>query len=1064
MNKLKQGMPGLIAVVVVCVCGMYVTFGMGSGTTQAGAVAETTFDETGLYEPDPEIDDGYNHLMVEVPPTEAIEPTSEFLTEAGIDLGGLEGYDDTATIERDGDDALWATFPDGDQVLLSADGTEVPSIDKVIAELEADPDVHEVRRIDDQTISVVTTHDSTTLGTLVGLAVTEDEPTIAFETDPYFPYQWGLENTAQQEGYVEDADIDAGDAWPASSRGSGVLVAVLDTGVDFGHPDLAARQWTNPGEDCSNGTDDDNNGFIDDCHGWDFVYNDAFPWDGNNNFHGTHVAGIVAATNDSTGVIGVAPNATVMDLRILDAQGRGFTSTFASAIRYAVDNGAQVINMSVGTNPGVPRSNVTPVESAVQYARDNGVLIVTAAGNDNVDVDSNYVWPASFGQFYDNVATIASTDYGDNRSGFSNYGSSTVDMGAPGSRILSSTIGGNWSYASGTSMAAPMFAGAAALVYGDGLATTPTATVARLVSSADVAPALDGKVKNAVRLNIGNLFRTTEVDPVRIDATGLHSLVEGTPIDASLHIRVNDVEGFAAQGFRWEARLLTAIDGEAHGVFEHPVTVDGQPTSTTDQALFALSSGTSLITDPGLAGSGRRIDVGTSLPAGSYALLVEAVATDDPTSILAPPNMLFFEVAPEPETPPTTQPQPTTSTTAASTTSTTVVSTSTTVVSTSTTVPPSPTTIGGTPTTTSTPTTTTTTAGPPTTVSSTTTSVTPTTLPSSTTTPQTSTTTGPVPTTQPPWEWTPTTSTTTTMPPSSTTTVPPTTVSSTTTGPTTTTTMAPPASTSTTAGPTTTQLEEASTTTASTTTTSQPLRNGIWEIYDFTPDNAPVGSNPGHTGITGRFPAAPKVVFGDQVATPLLSSRTYLLVAIPPTMEPGPVTVSLKIGATTVLVVPDAFTFTGSAPTTTTTTTSTPPSTTPGTTTPANPTTTTATTTTTGPTPTTIGGNPSTTSTTPRSTTTAPSNTVPSTTAPSSTTVPGSPTTTVTPPTTSTTAPGPTGRRGPRPAFSFEPSFDFDNGLKLGRISEPSNPTGDIPPADWPSVACTPTSCSGREM
>ncbi|MCB0991697.1 MAG: S8 family serine peptidase, partial [Acidimicrobiales bacterium] len=690
MKKLK-GTPGFVAFVVVCLCGMYLATGLRGGEPQAAAAPAQNFDDSGVYEPGAPVDDGYNRLLVDVPAepeARTVSSTSEFLTEEGVDLGVLDGQDDSAVIENvDGE--LVATYPDGSSIVLTADETdEGPGIDAVIAELEADPEVVEVRKIDDQTIAVTTTRNADEIGTMVGLTVNPDEPTEAFETDPYFAYQWGLENTGQDSGYVDDADVDAPDAWATSSRGSGIVVAVLDSGVDFGHPDLGSRRWTNTDENCGNGVDDDANGYVDDCHGWDFMFNDASPWDGNNNFHGTHVAGIIAASNDNVGVVGMAANATIMDVRILDSQGRGYTSAFAAGIRYAVDNGADVINMSVGTNPGVPREYLAPVEAAVQYARANGVVIVAAAGNSNVDVDTQYVWPASFGRYYDNVATIAATDYADSRSSFSNYGAQTVVLGAPGSRILSATLGNNWSYASGTSMAAPMFAGAVALLYGDGLAGSPAEAIEQLVASADPVPSLDGRARNAGRLNVGALYSATPIDPVRVEATGLHSLNAGSDIDASLNIRVNDVEGFAAQEFRWEARLLTAVEGQAHGVLEHPISVNGVDTLTNGQALFALSGNTSLITDPSAATEGSRIDLGTKLPAGSYALIVEAVAADDPTMILAPPSMLFFDVAPEPEVPDTTTPAtdgPTTTTEAGVTT---------------TTIAASPTTIAGSPSTT----------------------------------------------------------------------------------------------------------------------------------------------------------------------------------------------------------------------------------------------------------------------------------------------------------------------------------------------------------------------------
>jgi subtilisin family serine protease len=434
-----------VAISALAIAAAYVIGDPGTGSAAEGEPSGPAFENLGLFVPEPEVDDGLNRLIIEVPrdafaegdadPSLAPEGSIE-----GLRLSLLLDEDDSAELHTDENGDVWAIYPDGRRILVSGDETAETtappdSREALLAALDADDQVLDVRPVDDDTLAVTTTRTETELSSRLALGVFEDERIHAFE-DPSFAQQWGLENTGQASGYVADADIDVLGAWPLSARGQGIVVAVMDSGVDFGHPDLAESRWVNTAEECGNGRDDDGNGYVDDCYGWDFVNQDASPWDGNNHFHGTHVAGIIAARDNGVGVVGVAPEATIMDLRVLDTRGSGYTSYFAAAIRYAVDNGARVINMSLGSQPGTSRSGFGSVEQAVEYARSRGVLIVVAAGNDNVNIDSSPVWPANFAPLYDNVLTVASTDYADRRSSFSNYGPNTVTLGAPGSDIL----------------------------------------------------------------------------------------------------------------------------------------------------------------------------------------------------------------------------------------------------------------------------------------------------------------------------------------------------------------------------------------------------------------------------------------------------------------------------------------------------------------------------------------------------------------------------------------------------------------------------------------------------
>ena len=249
------------------------------------------------------------------------------------------------------------------------------------------------------------------------------------------------------------------EAWDAT-KGNGVTVAVVDSGIDNTHPDIVSNLWTNTKEIANNGIDDDGNGYIDDVWGWDFVNNDGIPVDDNG--HGTHVAGIIAAAgNNGTGVIGVSPEAKVMAVKTMNNTGRGYTSNVANGILYAARNGADVINLSLGE-----KGYSQQLKDAVDEVTSMGVVVVAAAGNDNADA-MDYT-PANL----NNVITVAATDAQDNKALFSNWGS-CVDVAAPGVDILSlyatgtmkgTRVGDKYTRLSGTSMAAPHVSGAVALI------------------------------------------------------------------------------------------------------------------------------------------------------------------------------------------------------------------------------------------------------------------------------------------------------------------------------------------------------------------------------------------------------------------------------------------------------------------------------------------------------------------------------------------------------------------------------------------------------------------------
>ena len=243
----------------------------------------------------------------------------------------------------------------------------------------------------------------------------------------------------------------------------------MSTGVDYTHPDLDGNIWRNPGEIAGNGIDDDRNGFIDDIRGWDFVSGDNNPmdldWDG----HGTHVAGAIAAERNDFGITGVAYNAQIMPVRVLNTFGSGSPNDVAAGIRYAADNGANVINLSLG-NEFVP-SNV--INNAIQYANNKGSVVVMAAGNSGVDQPD---YPA---RNADSLGiAVGSIDINGRMADTSNRaGSKPLDyLVAPGVDIYSTTPDNTYETYSGTSMATPQVAGVAALV----LSANPNLTPAQV--------------------------------------------------------------------------------------------------------------------------------------------------------------------------------------------------------------------------------------------------------------------------------------------------------------------------------------------------------------------------------------------------------------------------------------------------------------------------------------------------------------------------------------------------------------------------------------------------------
>ncbi|MEL6110274.1 MAG: S8 family peptidase [Planctomycetota bacterium] len=261
--------------------------------------------------------------------------------------------------------------------------------------------------------------------------------------------------------------VGAPESWAAGFTGEGITVAVIDTGVDLDHPDLAANIFVNAGEIAGNGIDDDGNGYVDDVHGYDFANRDADPNDVHG--HGTHVAGTIAADDNGFGATGVAPDATILPIKVLGDNGSGSSLDVAAGIRYAADMGANVINLSLGGGYS------SAIESAISYAQSVGSFIVAASGNEYASVPG---FPAQFSGSYNNVLSVGAYDSSGRIASFSNgVGSSNaVQVDAPGVGVFSTYVGGRYASMSGTSMATPHVAGLAALT----LSADPSISAATL--------------------------------------------------------------------------------------------------------------------------------------------------------------------------------------------------------------------------------------------------------------------------------------------------------------------------------------------------------------------------------------------------------------------------------------------------------------------------------------------------------------------------------------------------------------------------------------------------------
>ncbi len=338
-------------------------------------------------------------------------------------------------------------------------------------------------------------NDPTNTNSTKNLLLRETDSDENLPNDPMFNDQWALSNNGQTGGKAK-ADVSALKAWLKTQGSDKIVVAVLDTGVDYAHSDLSSNIWFRP--DNVPQYSDDELGTFNDLRGFNGTDNQADPMDDNG--HGTHCAGIIGAEGDNNeGIAGINWKVQIMPLKFLGKGGFGTTKDAIEAINYALDRKRNGVNLRVISASWGSTQYSKALEDTIRAAGEEGVLFVAAAGNDGTSNDKRPHYPSNYD--LPNVISVAATDSNDALTSFSNYGTKTVHIAAPGREILSTWLNEQYREASGTSMATPYVSGVAALV----LASEPTLSVEklreRLLKSVDKCDALKDKVQSGGRLN-----------------------------------------------------------------------------------------------------------------------------------------------------------------------------------------------------------------------------------------------------------------------------------------------------------------------------------------------------------------------------------------------------------------------------------------------------------------------------------------------------------------------------------------------------------------------------------
>src|SRR5262249_26072752 len=408
--------------------------------------------------------------------------------------------------------------------------------------------------------------------------------------DTRFGEMWGLHNVGQSGG-TPDADIDAPEAWNHTTGSSDVIVAVIDSGVDYNHPDLSPNMFRNTADCNTNGIDDDGNGYVDDCYGIDTANNDSNPMDDNN--HGTHVAGTIGAVgNNNRGVVGINWNVRIMACKFVNASGSGTTEAAIDCLEYVKTMKDRGFNIVATSNSWGGGDFSQALADAIDAQRQSGMLFITAAGNGDflgfpINNDQTPFYPCS--HYLPNVICVAATTRTDDRASFSNYGRRTVHIGAPGSEILSTVRGDSYASLSGTSMATPHVTGVAALLKADDPNRDWRAIKNLILAGGDNVGSMSNTVTQK-RLNANGAItcsNSTVLSRLRPVANTINGSV-GTPIDlAALHINCGEPNGDVVLTVNpTEETVILADDGLAsdqsggHGIYSRQWTPSSHRTFT----------------------------------------------------------------------------------------------------------------------------------------------------------------------------------------------------------------------------------------------------------------------------------------------------------------------------------------------------------------------------------------------------------------------------------------------------------------------------------------------------
>ncbi len=446
--------------------------------------------------------------------------------------------------------------------------------------------------------------------------------TTAIPNDPAFALQWALQNTT-----TPGADINATQAWDITQGSSDVVVAVIDTGVNYNHPDLKNNIWQNPLEIPGDGIDNDHNGFIDDVHGWDFYNKDNDPMD--NYGHGTHVAGIIAAEgNNGIGVAGVNWHVKILPLKFLGSDGSGDVRGAVAALNYCVMLRQRGVNIRVTSNSWGDFEYSQSLYDAIAANEQAGILFIAAAGNNASNNDTSPFYPASYN--LPNIISVAATDNRDQPAYFTNYGANSVDLAAPGVSIYSTYPGGMYATMSGTSMATPFVSGVAALALSISPPDVSYQTIRDAIfNGGNLLPSMAGKLVTGRRLDAFGTLMQLPMRAVGMDpAAG--TLIQALQQDFTVHFShpVN-AAGVLPGGFS-----VNSVPADTATVNGHDVTYHYNTSPISAEGLQTVSLAAGSVTR-----SADTAPVGAFSSTFRYDSLVPAVALASPAAgaVVGPP-------------------------------------------------------------------------------------------------------------------------------------------------------------------------------------------------------------------------------------------------------------------------------------------------------------------------------------------------------------------------------------------------------------------------------------------